>query len=81
MLRALLAQQRAACETWLADQREQLARADAPYAALVLQFRIGQIESILRWLDLCEATALAPDVALAPASPGPKRRAPPPDPA
>jgi DNA-binding PadR family transcriptional regulator len=53
VLAQLVARQRAACQQWLADLQQQLAAAEAPFAALVLQFRIGQIESILHWLDAC----------------------------
>jgi len=54
----LLTAQRAACQEWLGDLRTQ---ADAitgerDYDWLVLQFRIGQLEAILSWLDTCEAT-------------------------
>lgn len=53
----LIAAQQQACRGWLADLR---AQADARSAAhdydwLVLQFRAGQIEAILDWLDLCAA--------------------------
>ena len=53
----LLAQQHAVCQRWLGDLQGQLAALDAPFTALVLKFRIGQIESILRWLDACTADA------------------------
>jgi PadR family transcriptional regulator AphA len=54
----LLTTQRTACQEWLSDLR---AQADAvtgehDYDWLVLQFRIGQLEAILSWLDICEAT-------------------------
>ncbi len=53
----LIAAQQAACREWLADLRTQ---ADAlqdmhTYDWLVLQFRIGQLEAILAWLDICAA--------------------------
>ena len=56
----LIATQQVACRDWLADLR---ARADAlrdarDYDWLVLQFRIGQIEAILGWLEVCAATAI-----------------------
>jgi DNA-binding PadR family transcriptional regulator len=58
----LIAGQRAACERWLADIR---AHADAigddqRFDWLVLQFRIGNLEMILRWLDTCTATFAVP---------------------
>lgn len=54
----LLTAQRAACQEWLGELR---AQADAVtgehhYDWLVVQFRIGQLEAILSWLDTCEAT-------------------------
>ena len=58
---ALLAGQRAACRAWLDDLHAQ-AQAIAgkqDYDWLVLQFRIGQLEAILIWLDTCEATVSA----------------------
>ena len=60
----LIVQQQAACRAWLNDLRVQAARLEGarPYDWLVLQFRIGQIESTLAWLDLCAVTALSPDV-------------------
>jgi DNA-binding PadR family transcriptional regulator len=56
----LIATQQAACRDWLTDLR---AQADAlrdtrDYDWLVLQFRIGQIDAILAWLDICAATAI-----------------------
>src|SRR5687768_4185304 len=49
----LIADQQAACRDWLVELR---AQADAPsdardYDWLVVQFRIGQIEAIVAWLD------------------------------
>lgn len=59
---ALLAHQRAACQTWLSDLRARGAAASVnrPYDQLVLEFRIGQIEAILPWLDRCEAALARP---------------------
>jgi PadR family transcriptional regulator AphA len=54
----LLAAQRAACREWrdsLHHQAEQLPQHD--YDWLVLQFRIGQLDAIMNWLDICETTA------------------------
>ncbi|MCZ7573422.1 MAG: PadR family transcriptional regulator [Ardenticatenaceae bacterium] len=52
----LVAAQRAACQSWRAEQQAQAAaRRDAhPYDWLVCQFRIGQIEAMLAWLDTCQ---------------------------
>jgi DNA-binding PadR family transcriptional regulator len=54
--RQLLERQRAAGRDWLAAQQARAAevRAARPYAWLVCQFRIGQIEAMLDWLDACE---------------------------
>lgn len=54
---SLIAAQQAACREWLVDLRTQ---SDAlhdlhTYDWLVLQFRIGQLEAILAWLDICVA--------------------------
>lgn len=60
VLTTLLQRQRQACQNLLDDLRTQAERAPAPsYDLLVLHFRIGQLEHILRWLDECEA-ALPP---------------------
>ena len=53
----LIAAQQAVCRDWLVELR---AQADTQHAArdydwLVLQFRIGQIEAILSWLEICAA--------------------------
>jgi PadR family transcriptional regulator AphA len=58
---ALVDTQRKACETWLVDLRERMQHlADTqPFERLVQEFRAGQIEAILRWLDTCALT-LAP---------------------
>jgi PadR family transcriptional regulator, regulatory protein AphA len=56
----LIHHQQAECRVWLYDLRAQAAKLEDArrYDWLVLQFRIGQIESILAWLDLCAATAV-----------------------
>ena len=53
----LIATQQAACRDWLVELQAQASRLrDArDYDWLVLQFRIGQIEAILAWLDICAA--------------------------
>ena len=53
----LLTTQRAACQEWLGELRAQpvATKGERDYDWLVLQFRIGQIEAILAWLDTCEA--------------------------
>jgi DNA-binding PadR family transcriptional regulator len=57
LVTALLARQREACAEWLAVLRTHLAAADPTrrIERLVLEFRLGQIEAITRWLDSCEA--------------------------
>src|SRR6476469_4132780 len=56
----LIAMQQLACRDWLVDLR---AQADAlsesrRYDWLVMQFRIGQIEALVAWLDTCAATVI-----------------------
>jgi DNA-binding PadR family transcriptional regulator len=54
---ALIERQRRACQSWLVDLHAQAnaLRATRPYDWLVLQFRIGQTQAILSWLDTTEA--------------------------
>jgi len=61
---ALIVHQQTACRAWLEDLHAQAARLSAArhYDWLVLQFRIGQIEAILAWLDLCAVTAAPPAI-------------------
>jgi PadR family transcriptional regulator, regulatory protein AphA len=56
----LIRHQQAECRAWLYDLRAQAAKLEDTrrYDWLVLQFRIGQIESILAWLDLCATTTV-----------------------
>ena len=56
----LIAGQQQACRDWLVELRTQAdALSDArDYDWLVLQFRFGQIEAILAWLDICAATVI-----------------------
>lgn len=58
--RRLLDRQRETCRDWLSTQQEEanVLRNERPYDWLVHQFRVGQIESMLRWLDTCEETLL-----------------------
>jgi PadR family transcriptional regulator AphA len=57
----LVEQQRATCRDWLSDQHQEAAslRHKYPYQWLVHQFRIGQIEAMLAWLDTCEQVLAA----------------------
>jgi PadR family transcriptional regulator, regulatory protein AphA len=52
----LLEAQRAVCQGWLdgLHARSNDVRGEEPYDWLVLQFRVGQVEAMLRWLDVCE---------------------------
>lgn len=60
----LIARQRSACQGWLADLNAQASALSGArdYDWLVLQFRIGQIEAILRWLETCAETVASPSV-------------------
>jgi DNA-binding PadR family transcriptional regulator len=53
----LVQRQRAACRDWLSGQQAQADKIGQanPYDWLVCQFRLGQIEATLAWLDQCEA--------------------------
>lgn len=54
----LLAAQRAQCAEWLANEQEIVAEERGNgrrYGRLVHQFRLGQIQAMLAWLDQCEA--------------------------
>ncbi|HEX5692661.1 MAG TPA: hypothetical protein VFX76_21765, partial [Roseiflexaceae bacterium] len=53
----LIERQRRTCQSWLLDLHDQsdTLRATRPYDWLVHQFRIGQIQAILSWLDTTEA--------------------------
>ena len=53
----LIERQRRTCQAWLLDLHDQsdALRATRPYDWLVHQFRIGQIQAILSWLDTTEA--------------------------
>lgn len=53
----LLAAQRALCHEWLAAEQEIVDEEEAggrQYSRLVHQFRLGQIQAMLNWLDQCE---------------------------
>jgi DNA-binding PadR family transcriptional regulator len=52
----LIEGQRAACLNWLRQQEEETEalRQSQPYDWLVHKFRLGQIESMLTWLDTCQ---------------------------
>lgn len=52
----LVERQRAACRAWLTTQHQEATtlRDTHPYEWLVCQFRIGQIEAMLAWLDTCQ---------------------------
>jgi hypothetical protein len=53
----LIEQQREACRSWRLAQEEKAGgalRESRPYDWLVYEFRIGQVEAMLAWLDRCE---------------------------
>ncbi|MCL4867737.1 MAG: PadR family transcriptional regulator [Anaerolineae bacterium] len=57
----LIAAQREQCQTWLAAGEASLHEAQAQgrsYSYLVKQFRQGQIEAVVAWLDSCETHSL-----------------------
>jgi PadR family transcriptional regulator AphA len=61
----LIRRQRTTCQDWLRAQQAQAdaARDTRPFEWQVCQFRIGQIEAMLSWLDQCEAIRSAPQAA------------------
>jgi len=63
VLVALLAAQRDACNDLIAQLRAWITvvSPERPYDRLVLQFRLGQIEATLAWLDTCADTLLTPN--------------------
>lgn len=56
----LIEQQRAACQSWLAEQQAQAQGLEQtePYDWLVHQFRASQLQAMLDWLDTCQETLL-----------------------
>ena len=60
--RHLIIQQRRVCQEWQRDLRVQIEGTLEPhtYAWLVLQFRLGNVDAILAWLDTCERTFTLP---------------------
>lgn len=56
----LIEQQRTACHNWLRQQEEETEalRHSRPYDWLVHKFRLGQIEAMLAWLDICQESLL-----------------------
>ncbi len=59
---ALITRQRSACQGWIKDIAAELYALDQhrPYDRLVLQFRLGQLQAVLPWLDQCEEVLAAP---------------------
>ncbi len=56
----LVEKQRHVCQRWLTGQQARAKAAEAhPYDRLVHQFRQGQIEAMLAWLDHCAGVATA----------------------
>lgn len=58
-LRTLVQAQRAACQQWLAAFQAQAGAlpVERTYERLVYQYRIGQVQAILEWLDTVEANS------------------------
>lgn len=57
----LIEEQRIVCRDWLAAQRQEIEALQGthPYERLVHEFRLGQIEAMLTWLDTCQAVLAA----------------------
>lgn len=53
---ALIDRQRAACRVWLAEKQAEAGSGPGsrPYDWLVHQFRVGQMQAMLAWLDACQ---------------------------
>jgi DNA-binding PadR family transcriptional regulator len=59
VLRALFAGQRGLCQDWLALQQAALETQEPDtFEWLVYRFRLGQVQAILEWLDVCEGALL-----------------------
>ncbi|MDM8520464.1 PadR family transcriptional regulator [Anaerolineales bacterium HSG6] len=54
ILQRLIDRQRQTCRTWLQSSQPRLFDDETTYEVLVHQFRVGQIEAMLTWLDFCE---------------------------
>lgn len=52
--RALIDAQRRTCQVWLARLKQQARGAITPLDVAVWQFRVEQVEALLRWLTACE---------------------------
>jgi len=50
----LLERQLACCRQWLADNEERIARlATDSFERIVLQYRAGQLQATIQWLEAC----------------------------
>jgi DNA-binding PadR family transcriptional regulator len=58
----LIDRQRDICREWLASLQAQadVLSAERPFEWLVYQFRLGQVEAMLNWLDVCERSLPVP---------------------
>ncbi|MDH3675111.1 MAG: PadR family transcriptional regulator [Anaerolineae bacterium] len=58
---SLIDGQRNICREWLAalQHRADALAAECPFEWLVYQFRIGQVEAMVNWLDVCEQALVA----------------------
>ena len=54
ILQRLIDRQRQTCRTWLQSGQPHIFDDEATYESLVHQFRVGQIDAMLDWLDTCE---------------------------
>jgi hypothetical protein len=52
-LETLVAEQKAVCREQMERFDRLMAESEEPFARLVLEFRRGQLEAVLRWLDRC----------------------------
>jgi len=54
----LIASQRSACQQWLTSHQSQAVEEKDHYSYtwLVDQYRVGQIQAMLDWLDFCQET-------------------------
>ncbi len=60
----LIEQQRLACRDWLAGEQTKAAelKDTNPYDWLVHEFRVGQMQAILTWLDTCQEALLSTEL-------------------
>jgi DNA-binding PadR family transcriptional regulator len=61
-VKRLLDHQQAACRRWMHYQEEHMEQPhqEEPFDWLVYRFRMGQVQAMLDWLELCRSTLLEP---------------------